>query len=73
MAIHLALLGGIGIIHHNCSIERQCGMVKTVKKFRNGFISDPITISPKQTVSEIFELQKKHGLVILLFKLNSIF
>lgn len=61
MAIHLALLGGIGIIHHNCSIERQCSMVKTVKKFRNGFISDPITISPNQTVSEIFQLQKKHG------------
>ncbi len=39
MAIHLALLGGIGIIHHNCSVERQCFMVKTVKKFRNGFIS----------------------------------
>ena len=44
MAIHLALLGGIGIIHHNCSVERQCNMVKTVKKFRNGFISGKITI-----------------------------
>jgi IMP dehydrogenase len=61
MAVHLALLGGIGIIHHNCSIETQCSMVKTVKKFRNGFISDPITVGPEQTVSEIFELQKKHG------------
>ena len=61
MAISLALLGGIGIIHHNCSVDRQCSMVKAVKKFRNGFISDPITISPSQTVSEIFALQKKHG------------
>ena len=61
MAIHLALLGGIGIIHHNCSIEKQCAMVQTVKKYRNGWISDPIIISPNQTLSEIYQLQKIHG------------
>lgn len=61
MAIHLALLGGIGIIHHNCTVEKQCSMVQTVKKFRNGFITDPITVSPYQTLKEIYEIQSKYG------------
>lgn len=61
MAIHLALLGGIGIIHHNCSIEKQCSMVQTVKKFRNGFITDPITVSPYMTLSTIYQIVSKYG------------
>lgn len=61
MAIHMALLGGIGIIHHNCSVEEQAAMVLKVKKYENGFISDPVVVSPTQTVGEIKELKKKLG------------
>ena len=61
MAIHMALLGGLGIIHHNCSIEEQADMVKKVKRFENGFILDPIILSPSTTVGEARDLKDKWG------------
>ncbi|KAJ9636312.1 inosine-5'-monophosphate dehydrogenase [Coniosporium tulheliwenetii] len=61
MAIHMALLGGLGVIHHNCSAEEQAEMVRKVKRFENGFILDPIVISPKTTVGEAKALKEKWG------------
>ena len=39
MAINIALLGGLGIIHNNCTITEQVDMVRKVKQFKNGFIT----------------------------------
>lgn len=61
MAIHMSLLGGIGIIHHNCSAEEQAEMVRKVKKYENGFINDPIVVSPEITVGELKALKKEVG------------
>ena len=61
MAIHMALLGGLGVIHHNCSAEDQADMVKKVKRYENGFILDPIVLSPTTTVGEAKELKVKWG------------
>lgn len=61
MAIYMALLGGIGIIHHNCSAEEQAAMVHKVKKFENGFINNPVVVSPSVTVGEIKALKQKIG------------
>lgn len=61
MAIHMALLGGVGVVHHNCSIEEQAEMIQKVKRFENGFILDPIVISPKTTVAEARALKDRWG------------
>lgn len=61
MAIYMALLGGIGIIHHNCSAEEQAAMVQKVKKYENGFISNPVVVSPSVTVGEIKALKQQIG------------
>ncbi|KJY01716.1 inosine-5'-monophosphate dehydrogenase like protein [Zymoseptoria brevis] len=61
MAIHMALLGGVGVVHHNCSVEDQAEMIRKVKRFENGFITDPIVISPETTVGEAIALKEQWG------------
>ena len=59
MAISIALLGGIGIIHYNNTITEQAGMIRKVKRFENGFITDPVVLSPDHCVKDIDEIKKK--------------
>lgn len=61
MAIAIALIGGLGILHHNNSAEEQAEMVRKVKRFENGFIQDPIVISPETTVREARALKERLG------------
>ncbi|KAI9830518.1 MAG: hypothetical protein M1819_005476 [Sarea resinae] len=61
MAIHMALLGGLGVIHHNCSAEEQSEFVRKVKRYENGFILDPVVLSPNTTVGEAKALKEKWG------------
>ena len=61
MAISLALLGGIGIIHYNNTIEEQVAHVRKVKRYENGFITDPVVLSPEHTIAHIDEIREKHG------------
>ena len=56
MAIALASLGGIGIIHKNNSPDEQAIEVKKVKKFESGIVKDPITIKSSNTIEELKQL-----------------
>ena len=61
LAIALAREGGIGILHKNMSIERQCEEVDKVKRSESGMIKDPVTLSPEKTIREAFELMRKYS------------
>ena len=52
MAIVMAQLGGIGVLHRNLTIEEQCAAVRAVKRFESGMVVNPITIAPEATLGD---------------------
>jgi IMP dehydrogenase len=65
LAIAIAQEGGIGIIHKNMSAESQAKEVRKVKRFESGIIKDPITIEPRATIQDVFDLQAQNGISAL--------
>ncbi|KAH8610892.1 IMP dehydrogenase GMP reductase domain [Trypanosoma vivax] len=62
MARAMALMGGIGVIHNNCTVQTQAQLVRSVKSFRNGFITKPKSVSPDVPVSEIRRINAEKGI-----------
>ena len=60
MAIAMAQLGGIGIIHKNLSIAGQAAEADRVKRSESGMIVNPITLSPQASVYQALELMRKY-------------
>jgi IMP dehydrogenase len=52
MAIVMAQMGGIGVLHRNLTVEEQCAAVRAVKRFESGMVVNPITIAPNATLGE---------------------
>ena len=60
LAIALAQEGGIGIIHKNLTIQQQTREVDKVKRSENGIITDPITLSPEESVATVKRIMEVH-------------
>ena len=60
MAIALAQLGGIGVLHRNLGVEEQAAAVRQVKRFESGMVVNPITMTPDQSLAEALELMRAH-------------
>jgi IMP dehydrogenase len=60
MAIVMAQLGGIGVLHRNLVVEDQCAAVRAVKRFESGMVVNPITIAPEATLGEARALMQAH-------------
>src|ERR1044072_3582814 len=58
MAIVMAQLGGLGVLHRNLSIEEQVAAVRQVKRFESGMVVNPITIAPTATLADAQALMK---------------
>ena len=62
MAIGLARLGGLGVLHRNCTAEEEVEMAKKVKRAESLVIKEVITISPTETVEYATGLMQKHNI-----------
>jgi IMP dehydrogenase len=60
MAIMMAQLGGIGVLHRNLTLDEQVAAVKAVKRFESGMVVNPITIRPDATLADAQELMQRH-------------
>lgn len=68
MAIVMAQLGGIGVLHRNLTVAEQCAAVRTVKRFESGMVVNPITIRPDATLGEaraLMELNRISGIPVV--------
>ena len=62
MAIQMAKLGGIGILHRNQSVEEQSAEVDKVKRAESTIIKDPVTIDSSKSVGDALELIRSEGI-----------
>ena len=60
MAIVMAQLGGIGVLHRNLSVEEQASAVRAVKRFESGMVVNPITMTPGQSLAEALDLMERN-------------
>ena len=61
LAIALSLEGGIGIIHRNLSPKDQAQEVAKVKRYRNSFIENPVTLGPDQKIKDVVKIRQEKG------------
>ncbi|KEO87365.1 inosine-5-monophosphate dehydrogenase [Erythrobacter sp. JL475] len=60
MAIAMAQLGGIGVLHRNLDIDEQCAAVRAVKRYESGMVVNPITIGPDAVLGDAQALMQQH-------------
>jgi IMP dehydrogenase len=61
MAIALAQLGAIGILPVSQPVEEQCASINSVKRFKGGFQTNILTVSPEQTIGSVVDTINQTG------------
>ncbi len=62
LAIAMAQLGGIGVVHKNLTAKQQADEVRMVKRFESGMVINPITITPEQTLADAHKLMRHNNI-----------
>ncbi|PZU09200.1 IMP dehydrogenase [Sphingomonas sp.] len=60
MAIVMAQLGGLGVLHRNLGVEEQAAAVRAVKRYEAGMVVNPITVHPNETLADVLALMGRH-------------
>jgi len=55
----MAMLGGIGIVHKNLSVQKQAAVVRAVKHHLNGLIEQPVTFQAEQTLADVKRIRQE--------------
>ncbi|MBV8084662.1 MAG: IMP dehydrogenase [Chloroflexi bacterium] len=66
MAIAMARLGGIGVIHRFMSVETEASQVRKVKRAESTFIDNPFSLQPHNTIADALKLMDEHGITSIL-------
>ncbi|MEO1139499.1 MAG: IMP dehydrogenase [Pseudomonadota bacterium] len=61
MAITMAQMGGMGVIHRNLTVEQQAREVRRVKRFESGIVYNPVTLRPDQTLADAKALIERYN------------
>ena len=62
LAIVMAQMGGMGVIHKNLDMQAQANEVRAVKKFESGMVVNPVTIHPEQPLADALDLMARHAI-----------
>jgi len=62
MAIAIAQMGGLGVLHRNLTVEEQAAAVRAVKRFESGMVVDPITIAADRTLADALALMRENNI-----------
>jgi IMP dehydrogenase len=60
LAIAMAEMGGIGVIHRNLEVAEQADQVRRVKKYESGMVVNPVTIGPDASLAQALDLMERH-------------
>ncbi|MEG9883626.1 MAG: IMP dehydrogenase [Hyphomicrobiales bacterium] len=62
LAIAMAQVGGLGVLHRNMPASEQANHVRLVKKFESGMVVDPVTIAPQAPLAQAISMMENHGI-----------
>lgn len=62
LAIAMAQMGGLGVLHRNMSIEAQAQMVRQVKRYESGMVVNPVTMFAHQTLREALDIMSRYNI-----------